>query len=94
MYHIYPYSKKRARELGVKIKASENPKKKIDVYDYYNNYICSIGAYGMGDYEIFLAEYGKKCADEHRRLYRLRHKKDMNIIGSRGYYSSQLLWRG
>jgi hypothetical protein len=94
MYKISKYSYMKAESLGVKIKPSQNPKKKIDVLDYYGNYICSIASYGMNDYEIYLAKYGKKYADERRRLYRLRHKKDMNRLGSPGYYASKLLWRG
>jgi len=49
MYKISKYSYIVAKKLGVKIVPSQNAKKKIDVLDYYGNYICSIGAYGMND---------------------------------------------
>ena len=32
MYHITSYSKKKAKELNVKIKPATNSKKKLDVY--------------------------------------------------------------
>jgi uncharacterized protein YfaP (DUF2135 family) len=83
-----------AKKLGIHIVPSKNAKKKIDVLDYYGNYICSIGAYGMNDYEIYLNNFGKKYADERRRLYNIRHQKDMKRLGSAGYYSSKILWRG
>jgi hypothetical protein len=94
MYRISKYSYIVAKKLGVLIEPSHNKKKKIDVLDYHNNFICSIGAYGMNDYEIYLKKYGMDYANERRRLYRLRHKKDINRLGSAGYYASKLLWRG
>jgi len=92
MYNISNYSKDKAKLLGVKIKPSTNKNKKIDVFDYHNNFIVSIGAIGYKDYSIYLAEKGKKYADEKRRLYRLRHEKDRKVLGSAGYYSSNILW--
>ena len=94
MYKISKYSYMKAESLGVKIKPSNNPKKKIDIYDYHNNFICSIGSYGMGDYEIYLKKYGIDYANERRRLYNIRHKKDMKRLGTPGYYASKILWRG
>jgi len=94
MYRISRYSYITAKKLGVQIIPSHNSKKKIDVLDYHGNYICSIGAYGMNDYEIYLSKYNKKYADERRRLYNIRHNKDRTRLGSAGYYSSKILWRG
>jgi len=37
-------------------------------------------------------QYGKKIADERKRLYKIRHKKDRLVKGSPGYYADQLLW--
>jgi len=94
MYIISKYSYIVAKKLGIVIEPSHNKKKKIDVLDYHKNFICSIGAYGMNDYEIYLKKYGVEYANERRRLYRQRHKKDMKRLGSPGYYASKLLWRG
>ena len=91
-YEIKPYSYKQAEKLGVKIKPSTNPKKKIDVFDYNNQYILSIGASGYGDFPTYLEEKGKVYADERRRLYKIRHNKDRIKEGSAGYYADQILW--
>jgi hypothetical protein len=92
MYKISNNSYIQAEKLGVKIKPSTNPKKKIDIFDYHNNFICSIGLYGISDYNIYLETKGKKYADERKRLYRLRHSKDINKLGSPGYYANKILW--
>ena len=91
-YKILPYSYVRAEQLGVKIKPSNNPKKKIDVMDYHNNYICSIGQNGMMDFPNYVAEYGLEKGLERRRLYHIRHQKESDKIGSPNYYSRRLLW--
>lgn len=92
MYEITDYSYKKAKELGVKIKPSTHKNKKIDVFDYNNNYILSIGDIRYKDYQHYVLEKGKKYADERRRLYRLRHEKDRKVLGSAGYYVSKILW--
>ena len=91
-YKIKPYSFHQAQKLGVKIAPSHNPKKKIDVFDYNNQYILSIGAIGYKDYPTYLEEFGKKYADKRRELYKIRHNKDRQKIGSAGYYSDNILW--
>jgi hypothetical protein len=91
-YEIQPYSFKQAKKLGVKIKPSTNPKKKIDVFDYNNQFILSIGAKGYSDYPTYIEEKGKEYADERRRLYKIRHNKDRSKLGSAGYYSDNILW--
>jgi len=35
---------------------------------------------------------GKEYADERRRLYKMRHEKDRNKVGSPGFYADKLLW--
>jgi hypothetical protein len=95
MYKILPYSERKAIELGVHIEPSKNPKKKIDVFDYHNNYICSIGAIGYKDYPTYVKDNGMEYAIERRRLYRIRHNKERDNInweGSPSYYSWYLLW--
>lgn len=90
MYRIKSYSKKRAAELGVKIKPSTLSGKKIDVFKNGKK-IASIGAIGYNDYPTFKEKYGKKFADERKKAYLARHKK--NIIKNKpGYYAAKILW--
>jgi hypothetical protein len=91
VYNIQKSQYKIADILGINIVSSIYPTKKIDVLDFNNNYICSIGSYG-GDYFFYLKNYGKEYAMERRRLYLLRHKKNINNLGSRQYYSARILW--
>tara|TARA_R110000787_G_scaffold4208_4_gene16291 strand:- start:340 stop:621 length:282 start_codon:yes stop_codon:yes gene_type:complete len=90
-YIITNYSKKRAKDLGVQIKSSENKKKKIDVFKDKKK-IASIGAYGYMDYPNYKKKLGKKEADKKRKAYKARHEKDRKVAGSNGYYADQILW--
>lgn len=92
MYVILPYTKTKAKKLKVIIRPSLNKTKKIDVYDKKGYYIISIGALGYLDYAYYLKFYGKEIADQRKKLYKIRHKKDRLIKGSAGYYADQLLW--
>lgn len=84
VYVITEYSKQQAKKLGVEIKVSSNPKKKIDVFKDGKK-IASIGQIGYKDYGVYLKEKGKAYADERRRLYRIRHKGEDN-------WSLKILW--
>ena len=90
MYRIKSYSKKRAAELGVKIKPSTRSGKKIDVFKNGKK-IASIGAMGYNDYPTFKEKYGKKFADERKKAYLARHKKNI-IKNTPGYYAAKILW--
>jgi hypothetical protein len=92
MYVILPYTERKAKQLKVIVVPSEKKTKKIDVYDKKGNFIVSVGAAGMLDYPNYLKSEGKKIADERRRLYKIRHKKDRLVKGSAGYYVDKLLW--
>ena len=81
-----------AKALGVRIKPSYNRKKKLDVFDYHFNYICSIGATGYGDYESYTRTHGIEYANERRRLYKQRHEKTRHVLGSASYYADKILW--
>jgi hypothetical protein len=83
-YRITDYSRNQARKLGVSIRLSSNPKKKLDVYKNGVK-VASIGAIGYSDF----ASTGDK---ERRRLYRLRHAGEDKRIGSNGYYAWNILW--
>jgi hypothetical protein len=91
MYQITQYTRDRARELGVIVKHSTNPAKKIDVFKNGQK-VASVGAIGYGDYPTFMRIKGKEYADGRRRLYKQRHSKDRGVVGSNGYYADKLLW--
>jgi len=92
MYIITTYTKNKAKKLNVIVLPSEKNNKKIDVYDLYGNFIVSIGDVNYLDYPNYTKLYGKKIADERKRLYKIRHKKDRLVKGTAGYYADQLLW--
>jgi len=92
MYEITKYTEDRAKDLGVKVIPSTRKNKKIDVLDYYNNYICSVGDIRYKSYPEYLKEKGQAYAEERRRLYKLRHEKTSKVLGSCSYYASILLW--
>jgi len=91
MYQILPYSHEQARKLGVIIRPSTNPAKKIDVYRA-DQKVASIGAAGYKDYPTFIKEDGKVMAEQRRKAYHQRHHKDKQKIGSAGYYAAMILW--
>ena len=90
MYKIKQYSKDKAKQLGVQIKPSTNSKKKIDVFKEGIK-VASIGDVKYSDYPTYLQE-NKQLAEERRRLYKIRHKNDLNKINSNGYYANRILW--
>ena len=100
-YTITKYSYNRAKKLGVTIKRSTNPKKKIDVFKQIRigntrkkqyKKIASVGAMGYGDYPTFMIREGNKSAKLHRKRYKMRHEKDRHYKGSPGFYADQILW--
>jgi len=91
MYQITNYTRSKAANLGVQVKHSSDPKKKIDVYKNGKK-IASCGAVGYGDYPTYMKTHGKEYANKRRALYKMRHEKDRHVVGSVGYYSDKLLW--
>ena len=91
-YKIKQYSYDQAEKLGVDIKPSSNPNKKIDVYKN-NKFLYSIGDINYNDFPTYLEMKGKSedFANNRRRLYRLRHKRD-DVPNTRGWYAMRLLW--
>jgi|TARA_R110000824_G_scaffold392505_2_gene590962 hypothetical protein len=90
-YTITAYTKRKAKELGVVVKPAKNKSKKLDVYKKEKK-VASVGAKGYNDYPTYIKKKGKKYADERRRLYKIRHKKDRTKIGTPGWYADKLLW--
>jgi|MesohylFT_1024984.scaffolds.fasta_scaffold124782_1 hypothetical protein len=91
-YKIDPYAYKQAKKLGIKIEPSKKKFKKIDIYDYNNQYIMSIGDTRYNDYRSYIKERGQEYADTRRRLYKIRHERNRHKLGTPAYYADQLLW--
>lgn len=87
MYSILPYTKARAKELGVEIKPSKKKNKKIDVYT--DQGVISIGDKRYKDYPTYKKFDGADVAEFHKRLYHMRHKNDSGLAG---FYAKNLLW--
>ena len=90
-YKITKYSYQQAKKLNVEIKISTNKKKKIDVFKG-DKKIASIGDmnYVNNDYPTFIKTKGLSYANERRKLYKQRHKKDLN--SKNGYFANKILW--
>ena len=88
-YKITDYSYQQAKKLNVEIKPSSNKKKKIDVFKN-DKKIASIGAVGYNDYPTFIIKKSLDYANQRKKLYRLRHKKDLN--SGNGYFANKILW--
>jgi hypothetical protein len=96
-YTIKPYSFAQAKKLGVIIKPSKNPIKKLDVFNSVGKKLASVGAIGYKDYPSFMelekrGKVAKGTAAKRRALYKIRHEKDRKIINSPGYFADKLLW--
>ena len=92
MYHLRPYHKLKARQLGVVIRPATKAPYKIDVFDKEQNYITSIGDRRYKDYITYAEEEGFDVAERRQTLYHKRHKKDSQVEGSRGFFASRILW--
>ena len=90
MYNIKQYSYDQANKLNVEIFPSVNPRKKIDVFKN-GLFLFSIGDIRYGDFPTFL-EIDYDTAVNRRRLYKLRHAKDLKKIETKAYYSNLILW--
>ena len=93
-YNIQPHTFLMAKKLGVQVKPSHNVKKKIDVFDLDGNYLCSVGDVKYKDFPTYLAlgKGGEDYANERRRLYHIRHRKNADVVGSKQYFLLRLLW--
>ena len=86
----------KAAKLGVTVKESTNPAKKLDVF-LNGKKIADIGATGYWDYELY-KEYEKRgffpkgYADKKRSAYQARHDGEQLAKGSPGYFAWKILW--
>lgn len=90
MYEITDWTKKRAKELGYKVKPSSNKLKKIDVFKD-DKKVGSVGAKSYGDYGTYLKTKGKDFADNKRKGY-LARTKWCDKAGSNCRLARDLLW--
>jgi hypothetical protein len=100
-YKITEYTYNQAKRLGVQIKPSSNPKKKIDVFKD-GKLISRVG--GMrpngvpyGDYPTYVkgereGKFKKNSARIRQILYKKRFAKDIEVVGSDAWWNSNLLW--
>jgi hypothetical protein len=89
-YKITKRQRDNARRLGVEIRPSTSPGKKIDVIKDGKR-IASVGASGYADYDIYLKS-DSALAQKRRRLYKIRHEKNRKKPGTPGYYADKILW--
>jgi len=92
MYDILPYTLKKSEELNVIVKPSKYSKYKIDIFNKDGKYLFSGGDNSYSDYPHYMITNGKMYADERRRLYNIRHKKEIQNPYSKGWYIAKLLW--
>ena len=95
-YKISRYSYIKAKTLGVTIKPSTNPNKKIDVYKEGIK-IASIGDPDYLDYPNYLkleklGYFPEGYAEERRRNYYRRHRATSRRKFSPSYYAKKILW--
>ena len=87
-----PYTYKKAKELGVEVFPSDNPRYKIEVYDHNGLFLFYGGSPSYSDYPHYIQSHGKEYADKRRELYYKRHHKEISKKGSRGSVIASLLW--
>ena len=90
-YKITKYTYDKAKELGLTVKVSKFPLKKLDVYKD-NIYIASIGQSLYNDYPNYIITYNKEYADKRRNLYINRHKQNADVKYSKQWLALNLLW--
>jgi len=90
-YHITNYTRKMAKKIGVVVKPSTHPEKKIDVFRHSRK-IASVGVAGMNDFPTYIRTRGLAYAKTRRRLYKMRHERDRHTKWSNGWLADKLLW--
>lgn len=95
-YRIKDRQRAAAKAIGVTIRPSSDPKKKIDIYKN-GFFVASIGAAGYEDYASYLQQEKKGIvapgtAEARKELYLLRHADNWSKKGTPGYYAAKILW--
>ena len=91
-YVLLPRVKRNAKELGLTVELSSNPRYKIEIYDNQGIFMYYGGAAGFGDFATYLYERDKEFAEKRKKAYEARHKKEIQKTGSRGWVIYKLLW--
>ena len=90
-YKITKYTYEKAKELGLTVKVSKFPLKKLDVYKD-NVYLASVGDSKYNDYPTYCIAYSKEYGDRRRMLYINRHKRNADVKYSKQWLALNLLW--
>lgn len=91
MFKPDPIHFKNASKLGVEIKPSKLKNKKLDIFKD-DKKIASIGDTRYNDYRSYIKSDGLAFANERKRLYKIRHNKDKDNVGSKSFYADRILW--
>ena len=90
-YTITDYTLQRAKQMKVTVQLSQQKNKKIDVFKKGVK-IATIGDSRYKDFPTYIIENGIEFANNRKRLYYMRHKKNIEKINSNGFYAAKLLW--
>ena len=77
--------------MKVTVQLSEIKNKKLDVFKN-DVKIATIGDSRYKDFPTYVIENGIEFANQRKRLYYMRHKKDIEKLNSNGFYAAKLLW--
>ena len=88
MYVITPYTKAKAKTMGLTVRPSKRQYKKLDVFKD-GNLLASVGDVRYADFPTYLQTKGRDYAERRRELYLKRHKKDSGVSG---ILARELLW--
>ena len=77
--------------MKVTVQLSEIKNKKLDVFKN-DVKIATIGDSRYKDFPTYVIENGIEFANQRKRLYYIRHKKDIEKLNSNGFYAAKLLW--
>ena len=84
-------AQKNAKKIGVVVKRSTRKNKRLDVFRKGVK-ITSIGDSKYNNYHSYVRTKGKEFADKRKALYKIRHNKNIKVVGSAGYYANAILW--
>ena len=90
-YTITEYTLQKAKQMKVTVQLSQQKNKKIDV-SKNGVKIATIGDLRYKDFPTYVIENGIEFANNRKRLYYMRHKKDIENLNSNGFYAAKLLW--
>ena len=90
-YTITEYTLQKAKQMKVIVQLSQQKNKKIDVFKNEVK-IATTGDSRYKDFPTYVIENGIEFANKRKRLYYMRHKKDIEKLNSNGFYAAKLLW--